>query len=502
MPSPPPQAVPAHPSRPSKPFSTHPPPKTGASPMSYGGMTGISFTNGGGFSFGDRSGAGYGGMGATPKSFKWSSGAAGSFGHKFYGDGGESPTIPFSTSITMDANSFVASSAAFNLPMSASYRRSYASALSGREINTNTLSSSLASLSTHPAGMGMSFGSYNKSTLASMMALRSDAELTKAYECCGAQHAGLHALLEHVEDAHPYDDHDTANAGGFSPITLAMDLDLEGMDVPKPSSAESASTRSSLSPNLSQAIPNYPLPKTISDTGSSSALQLSDVLTSPPEASIQPPLLTSHSSSPDSALPTPTTSTNPSPSFSAPKIQPPARSTFLGANANISRSKLQQNRFERGFNEVVAGRRNSPEDDTKAGPTAVAPGVLFASAVAGLGIPTGPPMSAGAETSTATAPTPVLGVDGKMTEPALPPPSLFTTHKPWRCPNPGCNKAYKQSNGLKYHQQKGVCDYQIHDAVDLGLTLEEAEERSRPFVCAVGSGCNKRYRQMNGLKVG
>lgn len=82
----------------------------------------------------------------------------------------------------------------------------------------------------------------------------------------------------------------------------------------------------------------------------------------------------------------------------------------------------------------------------------------------------------------------------------MPQPSLFTTHKPWRCPNPGCNKAYKQSNGLKYHQQKGQCDFAIHDAVDLGLSIEEAEERSRPFVCAVGAGCTKRYRQMNGLK--
>jgi transcription factor SFP1 len=45
------------------------------------------------------------------------------------------------------------------------------------------------------------------------------------------------------------------------------------------------------------------------------------------------------------------------------------------------------------------------------------------------------------------------------------------------------------------------CDFAIHDAVDLGLTIEEAEERARPFVCAVGAGCLRRYRQLNGLKV-
>ena len=51
--------------------------------MSYGGMAGISFTNGGGFSFDGR-----------PKSIKWGSGNAiptngahpGSYGARFYGD--------------------------------------------------------------------------------------------------------------------------------------------------------------------------------------------------------------------------------------------------------------------------------------------------------------------------------------------------------------------------------------------------------------------------------
>lgn len=47
-----------------------------------------------------------------------------------------------------------------------------------------------------------------------------------------------------------------------------------------------------------------------------------------------------------------------------------------------------------------------------------------------------------------------------------------------------------------------ACDFVIHEAVDLGLSIEEAEERNRPYVCAVGAGCKKRYRQMNGLKVG
>lgn len=30
--------------------------------------------------------------------------------------------------------------------------------------------------------------------------------------------------------------------------------------------------------------------------------------------------------------------------------------------------------------------------------------------------------------------------------------------KPFRCPNPGCDKAYKQANGLKYHRLHGSCN--------------------------------------------
>lgn len=36
--------------------------------------------------------------------------------------------------------------------------------------------------------------------------------------------------------------------------------------------------------------------------------------------------------------------------------------------------------------------------------------------------------------------------------------------------------------------------------MELGLSAQEAEQRSRPYVCAVGAGCTKRYRQLNGLK--
>ncbi|OCF40482.1 hypothetical protein I317_05720 [Kwoniella heveanensis CBS 569] len=553
MPSPPPQPVPAPKQRTSNPHggSNLGAPQSvrmGASPMSYGAMTGISFTNGGGFSFENK-----------PRSVKWGNGSApmGSYGARFYGDaGGDSPTIPFSTSINMEPSSFAASAMAFNLPsgsMSSSYhRRSYA-AVAGSHSRDNpyNLSTSFASMSFQPMSLGgMSLGtSYSKSQVHNMMAKpRSDAELTKAYECCGKTHAGLHALLEHVEDVHPFSDPnmppDTSNnnAGGFSPVTNAMDLDLEDVEAELPGDqtrTATASARSSISPNLTAAVPvpSYPLPtpgsKVTTPTEQASAgkspLKLSDVLKSPPEAESSATAnkasnltLTrtgsTGSSPPDGSLATPTTSTQPSPVFAQPKINP-ARPSFLGSTGTAARPSAQQKRFERAFNEVVAGQKTdatitSPDGKTTV-PTAVAPGVLFASAVSSLGIPTIPPSGQKAASNTTTpqeegdatasltdGAAAAGGTPSKnlLPEPALPQPSLFSSHKPWRCPNPGCNKAYKQSNGLKYHQQKGQCDFAIHDAVDLGLSIEEAEERNRPFVCAVGAGCTKRYRQMNGLK--
>ncbi|KAL1413532.1 hypothetical protein Q8F55_001306 [Vanrija albida] len=498
--------------------------RTGASPMSFGAaMSGVSFNNGGGQSYGRYQ-------------------APGSYGARFYGDAHDSPGL-FSTSINMDMGSFAASSAMFGLPMgmSSSYaRKSYAAAVGGREYGVNALSASLASVA-----MGSLGRSYSRSQLETLMSLRTDAELTKEYECCGLTHHGLHALLEHVEDQHPYSDPNMPDAG-FSPVTLAMDLDLEGDgDTTEPPST-TQSARSSTSPR-----PMYPLtpsssvghkpdppataattvaskataaptainqPPGAAPTSTVTALSLSDVLKSPPESE-NPSLLSSlpvpsASTSPESTA----TATNSSPPFAAPKITAASRGAFLGPTA-----KTGQNRFDRAFNEVVSGKAGLVDDAAKPpGPTAVAPGVLFTAAAA-LGMPSAPQVvgrrdgvagSGAAGTAAATATTTEGGEQDKKDEkdatangdrpkppePQLPQPSLFTTHKAWRCPNPGCNKAYKQSNGLKYHLQKGQCDFAIHDAIDHGLTLEEAEERSRPYVCAVGAGCTKRYRQMNGLK--
>ncbi|KAF9904751.1 hypothetical protein BX616_001212 [Lobosporangium transversale] len=63
--------------------------------------------------------------------------------------------------------------------------------------------------------------------------------------------------------------------------------------------------------------------------------------------------------------------------------------------------------------------------------------------------------------------------------------------KPYRCQVSGCDKAYKNPNGLKYHNQHGHCSA-------AGLGDSEGPE-SRPYVCTF-MDCCKRYKNLNGLK--
>ncbi|CAO3594520.1 unnamed protein product [Absidia cylindrospora] len=62
--------------------------------------------------------------------------------------------------------------------------------------------------------------------------------------------------------------------------------------------------------------------------------------------------------------------------------------------------------------------------------------------------------------------------------------------KPYKCAVQGCNKSYKNPNGLKYHNQHGHCN----------LVTDEIENvASKPYQCTIGN-CGKRYKNLNGLK--
>ncbi|KAI8361649.1 hypothetical protein B0O80DRAFT_164449 [Mortierella sp. GBAus27b] len=63
-------------------------------------------------------------------------------------------------------------------------------------------------------------------------------------------------------------------------------------------------------------------------------------------------------------------------------------------------------------------------------------------------------------------------------------------NKPYRCSVPGCDKAYKNPNGLKYHNQHGHSSSSLADADN---------PEARPYVCTFLE-CGKRYKNLNGLK--
>ncbi|KAF2839257.1 hypothetical protein M501DRAFT_1016338 [Patellaria atrata CBS 101060] len=81
-------------------------------------------------------------------------------------------------------------------------------------------------------------------------------------------------------------------------------------------------------------------------------------------------------------------------------------------------------------------------------------------------------------------------------------------NKPFKCPVIGCEKAYKNQNGLKYHKQHGHQNQQLKENSDGTFSIVDpvtsipypgtvGMEKEKPYRCEV---CGKRYKNLNGLK--
>ncbi|KAK8228847.1 hypothetical protein HDK90DRAFT_504470 [Phyllosticta capitalensis] len=81
-------------------------------------------------------------------------------------------------------------------------------------------------------------------------------------------------------------------------------------------------------------------------------------------------------------------------------------------------------------------------------------------------------------------------------------------NKPFKCPVIGCEKAYKNQNGLKYHKQHGHQNQQLKENADGTFSIVDPEtsvpypgtvgmEKEKPYRCET---CGKRYKNLNGLK--
>lgn len=63
------------------------------------------------------------------------------------------------------------------------------------------------------------------------------------------------------------------------------------------------------------------------------------------------------------------------------------------------------------------------------------------------------------------------------------------SEKPFKCNVVGCDKSYKQQNGLKYHRLHGHCNQN-----NVGKEGHEVRGEGKPYVCHVTS-CGKRYKK-------
>ncbi|KAG7664865.1 SFP1 [[Candida] subhashii] len=81
-------------------------------------------------------------------------------------------------------------------------------------------------------------------------------------------------------------------------------------------------------------------------------------------------------------------------------------------------------------------------------------------------------------------------------------------NKPFKCPVIGCEKTYKNQNGLKYHRLHGHQGQNLRENPDGTFSVIDPEsnspyldsaalEKDKPYRCEV---CGKRYKNLNGLK--
>lgn len=81
-------------------------------------------------------------------------------------------------------------------------------------------------------------------------------------------------------------------------------------------------------------------------------------------------------------------------------------------------------------------------------------------------------------------------------------------NKPYKCPVIGCDKTYKNQNGLKYHRLHGHQNQTLHLNEDGTYSIIDplsntpypdgmGMEKDKPYRCEI---CGKRYKNLNGLK--
>ena len=103
-----------------------------------------------------------------------------------------------------------------------------------------------------------------------------------------------------------------------------------------------------------------------------------------------------------------------------------------------------------------------------------------------------------ATTPTTTPGTPTTSASASSTAASTPADSPAAEHRPYKCPAPGCDKAYKQMNGLKYHRLHGHCNQNLRQVNNNELGAENTQESGSADASA-NKGSNGAAASLAGL---
>ncbi|KAB5588553.1 Zinc finger protein [Ceratobasidium theobromae] len=361
-------------------------------------------------------------------------------------------------------------------------------------------------------------------------------EFCRNYTCCGIPLPDLHSLVEHFEEAHvvvidpanpvaPFDQNGALAAlakntnpnaqpsndhGVFpiSPNTQPTTATPGGFD---PDSMELDSGAATAGPSRSSTPPRAVFPTAI--------LQANKSLAAPNGSTKPTPLMPFRPTSMQSLQPNPNEAFNRYAGYSdfssrmpgtVPPVPTASAADPVAPDDNVIAPGML---FERG--------RKSSRDETPAASRLTSPGPVAGITVSGnphgAGSPDRPDaprpwdstMSSQAPSPTASELADYFGDNDATTNPSATgfqasttlsrPSTSLMLSKPFKCPTPGCNKSYKQANGLKYHITHGQCSFVPMDPRLEGLEEEDYERITRPYDCRVGN-CTRRYKNMNGLR--
>ncbi|WFD29782.1 Transcriptional regulator of ribosomal biogenesis proteins [Malassezia sp. CBS 17886] len=324
----------------------------------------------------------------------------------------------------------------------------------------------------------------SEATIAAPSSVRLESTFCRNFTCCGRGLDDLHDLLQHYEECHVRFEDDDVPA-------MLTDDDLDSASLASETSAHSATQ----SPLVSPAPANAAAPGDhVAETSASRRSSVSSIASGPSMVARASEDLDSPSAFDTAVMQSPTGNRGKKRAFGQPGAAP-------GSGANpLYRALVNGGNQRHGFGMANVYTPSSPfstPGSSRAGtPTLDSDGEAFfgsstqASVFSSLSIRGGatddqlPSLkrekfnSAGttAGTSATSASSPSTNI----------PPQAATDangveNRPYKCPATGCDKAYKQMNGLKYHRLHGHCNQNLRNvSTGLGLPSVDTAESAPP----------------------